>query len=452
MFFDRDERIARWKEKYYSSLETLGQKEQQWEEIERALYQDMARLALVPYGNNRKLDGHLDALRKALRRQQSHSLLSPLIEAAHKAVEHPDATAAPSATGRQKPPALHQDAAQPLIQLLDALILPEQYLPEIIKWKECLDGAEAGQWLDEAIPAITKLVIKMRLHFQHERQEVELFLRVIDGRLEDIDEFLALSDESRDDSLDARTRLQESVRSTVGNMGEDARDATELGELRLALQQRVGVLQGHLEKFITEEHKQQERLEAGQEKLKTRLDELEREGYGLRETLRTQHREALLDSLTHVYNRAAYDERIMQEYARWQRYGQPLSLVFWDIDNFKQVNDRFGHAAGDKVLTTFANKLQNTCRKTDFVARYGGEEFIILMPATSQEEALQVAEKLRTQVENIRFTFQGKPLQITASCGLTEFHQGDTPESALERSDKALYQAKDGGRNQCRTA
>ncbi len=462
MFFNTDKRIKRWKEKYYSSLETLEQKELRWKEIEEALYQGMGRLALVPYGNDAAVDSHLDTLRQALRRHKKHDFLSSLIDDVHTALEHaaPGAkkitTERPTPTAKAKAKTAPTDTlsipVQPLIDLLDALELPEQHLSEIKKWKQRLGGKEAQKWFEPALPAITRLVTRMRQHFHQEREELENFLRAIDERLGDMDQFIALGDKSRVASENARAHLQQSVSDEVGEIQSEAQQTTDLNQLQQSLQQRVGVIQGYLEEFVNEEQEQQQRLESGQLQLKNRLDKLEREGDSLREKLRTQQHQSLRDPLTKVYNRAAYDERIVQEYARWQRYSQPLSLMFWDIDHFKKVNDGFGHAAGDKVLAAFANKLQSACRKTDFVARYGGEEFLILMPGTEQQEALQVAEKLRAQIAEIRFTFKSKPLTLTASCGLTEFRQGDDAESMLERADKALYRAKDGGRNQCQTA
>lgn len=114
--------------------------------------------------------------------------------------------------------------------------------------------------------------------------------------------------------------------------------------------------------------------------MRARMKDLEREVNKLRERIALAHSEAIKDPLTGIFNRQAYTERLSQEYARWKRYQAPLTLVIWDIDNFKYVNDTYGHQAGDVVLRHVAKLVSSALRETDFFARYGGEEFVALMP------------------------------------------------------------------------
>jgi diguanylate cyclase len=115
---------------------------------------------------------------------------------------------------------------------------------------------------------------------------------------------------------------------------------------------------------------------------------------------------------------------------------------------FKRINDNYGHLAGDKVLKIIAKSLQRNLRDSDFIARFGGEEFVALMPETSAEEAKLVAEKLRVKVESSPYNFKKEPVQITISFGISQFALGETIEEVFERADKALYKAKENGRNQ----
>jgi len=158
---------------------------------------------------------------------------------------------------------------------------------------------------------------------------------------------------------------------------------------------------------------------------------------------------AMIDALTGIPNRAAYDDRIEQEHKRWKRFARPVSILAWDIDRFKTINDAYGHKAGDKVLRVIGQHLARHVRDTDFVGRYGGEEFVMLLVGTDSDEARTVAEKIRLEISQLGFHFHDRPVSITASCGITAFQGDDTPDAAFDRADKALYQAKEAGRNCC---
>lgn len=157
------------------------------------------------------------------------------------------------------------------------------------------------------------------------------------------------------------------------------------------------------------------------------------------------------DSLTGIANRLAYEERLEQEFLRWKRFGQPLTLLVWDIDHFKQVNDSHGHAVGDRVLRKVAQDLASYLRITDFVARFGGEEFVMLLPGADVSAALQLADQIRRQIAES--ADQGDDcVPVTISCGASSFEPGDSLQSVFKRADQALYQAKRDGRNCCRVA
>jgi diguanylate cyclase (GGDEF)-like protein/PAS domain S-box-containing protein len=169
-----------------------------------------------------------------------------------------------------------------------------------------------------------------------------------------------------------------------------------------------------------------------------------------------QKRERLLwedasrDHLTGVYNRRYLFEVGNREIQRAIRHGYPLSLILFDIDNFKQVNDSSGHLAGDKLLIKIANICQETTRQEDILARYGGDEFVILSLDADQEGALELAERIRKKVTQSTTLYQGEELGVTASLGVTSLAD-DAPKSVpdlIKQADDALYQAKRGGRNQ----
>jgi len=153
------------------------------------------------------------------------------------------------------------------------------------------------------------------------------------------------------------------------------------------------------------------------------------------------------DELTRISNRRHLSERLAAEQLNQRQSGQTMSLVLIDIDHFKTVNDRHGHAAGDAVLRQFANALQATLRSTDFAGRWGGEEFLVVTPQASAETAAALIERLRAALAATPFDNLVPGLHITFSAGVAECAPGEDLHLAIERADRALYQAKQGGRD-----
>ena len=158
---------------------------------------------------------------------------------------------------------------------------------------------------------------------------------------------------------------------------------------------------------------------------------------------------AVTDALTGLNNRRHFMEALRRECQRAQRYQRKLTLLMLDIDHFKQINDTYGHAAGDAVLVGFAKLVSAAVRRTDLVARLGGEEFAVAFVETDIEHAHIAAESLRKDVAAATFTHHQTPVQITLSGGLVEFPGEDIDNhlDLLEAADKALYEAKTGGRD-----
>lgn len=159
---------------------------------------------------------------------------------------------------------------------------------------------------------------------------------------------------------------------------------------------------------------------------------------------------AYTDSLTHIYNRLHFAHFLDAEIDKVKRYGSSFSIIFFDLDNFKDVNDKYGHLVGDDVLEKVTEVVAKANRSADIFARYGGEEFIILAPETDLSGASIHAERLRNAIERYEFPTAG---HITSSFGVAEFNaEKDNVETILERADKALYLAKEFGRNRVEKA
>lgn len=157
--------------------------------------------------------------------------------------------------------------------------------------------------------------------------------------------------------------------------------------------------------------------------------------------------QAMHDTLTHLPNRRGMKEYIQHEYDRSLRSGKTLSFLLCDIDYFKQINDVYGHDAGDFILLKVAELLRGTIRKQDKIARWGGEEFLFLLPETNLNEAYLIAEKLRILLSKTNFIYNNKHLKVTMSVG-AEALEDKNIDQAINTADKLLYQAKQAGRNQ----
>ncbi|WP_429104328.1 diguanylate cyclase [Aeromonas allosaccharophila] len=259
------------------------------------------------------------------------------------------------------------------------------------------------------------------------------------GFTESLDEGRALQNETRETREALVNELQAIDQSLASHNSLDALKRTisgHMGAINLLLQER--------ESTAARERHLLTRLSTMESKL--RLMKEETAEYKKRLTI--QKHKLFLDSLTQVHNRAALDERLEQEYKRWLRYRTPLCMAIIDIDHFKNINDNYGHMAGDKALKVVAKALQSALRDTDFIARFGGEEFVVLLPNINPDKFQKPLETLRQTIKSIPFRFRDAKVEITISIGATLFKDGDNPSDVFERADKALYHAKNTGRDQ----
>lgn len=160
-----------------------------------------------------------------------------------------------------------------------------------------------------------------------------------------------------------------------------------------------------------------------------------------------------MDGLTQLRNRRAFDESLVEEILRSQRFGRPLSISVIDVDKFKLVNDQYGHLAGDAILRQIGTILRNNIRKNDIAGRLGGEEFGVILPEVDRVGGVVAAEKLRRLVESHRFEFDRTVIPVTISMGVIErLPKEREPNELIKRADELLYRAKHNGRNRVESA
>lgn len=471
-----------WKRKYFDQLQQLEAKEKHWQQADELLRKTISRLTLAADGQDETLDRQLHELRNAIRDRVSGLQLQTAIDAMSSALIKLDRqrqrktadTAEASSRGGliqrffggQKTPAASTTAEvaedttvatahsaetvrEVLIRLLERLSLPDELIERVEAIREQIEhSTEAGSW-DAILEQIADLVQAIRTQTQKEKQGVENFLLQLSERLQEVDRQLSLSGQYYDDSFAAGEQLDSVVKRGIDGIKSGVREATDLNQIKQVVQVHIDKVLEHLAKHRADEQQRYDKAKADMSLMSERLQALESEAAALRSRVREERSQAQTDALTGIPNRLAYQERLEQEIARWKRFSMPLVLLIWDIDHFKRVNDNFGHKAGDKVLRTIARTLAGSIRETDFIARYGGEEFAHLMTGAELVDCVAVADKLRGIIAATGFHFRGTAVTVTASCGLAQFRDGDSAEAWFERADKALYRAKQAGRNRC---
>jgi diguanylate cyclase len=244
------------------------------------------------------------------------------------------------------------------------------------------------------------------------------------------------------------TRFNNLLENHVEDMKKSAQLSTTLAEFRGLVMSRLASIRTALEEKRRSEALRQEKLTEEMESLNENLSRMKKEVDQVHEKRKALEKEILIDPLTGVANRRALKERLKSELYRFQRYRQFFSMLLFDVDHFKVINDQYGHWAGDRCLKEIIKRIKPILRETDFMGRWGGDEFLVIFPGTDQESAAAVAERLRKLIQNTRFVYHKQEISLTVSIGVTEIQDPDTSqEMVFNRVDKAMYQAKKKGRN-----
>lgn len=336
-----------------------------------------------------------------------------------------------------------------LMELLERLSLPTDLSKKATKIRHQIETGIDEAELPNIINEIADIVSTLGSQVVTEKQDYEEFLKSLTTRLNELDQHITKTSTEDVTAFEQRKEIGKAVEEQVIGIRNEVEGADDLDVLKSTVSERLDFLNQHFENYRHSDHTRFKQSQQQIKELNSRLQAMEKETITLRESAEESRDLALKDALTGIWNRQALNEDLEKEYVRWQRYQKPLSLVIWDIDLFKRVNDEYGHAAGDKVLKTIASIFMQATRDADFIARFGGEEFVGVFPETRLEDALILANKIRDKVANSKFHYENKPVPITASAGLATFRPNDTIEDVFKRADAALYRAKEAGRNRC---
>ena len=505
-FFSKATEPDKWKEKYLSLLDDQEQSHQSYQKTEDLLCKTIVRLTIATTGMDPLLDPHLLNIREKFKNGIANQELKDELAKFNQALAQLALTPLskqPMETGllldfllRQYTSAKQQialqllrvkadsdtfenpnqlfialleaiepdDISEPfilapyidigiisrqLLLFLEAIEIPGIFDQQAQSAKQLLAANQSAKAFEDIMDKSFKLLLKIKQHNEAEQQDIDKFLSHITEQLGALDVSVMRATSAAIESSDDRNKLDQSVSEQMQELQLSSSSATTLEPLKRIITSRLDNITKEIQQHGQKEAIQRQKIQQQLDDFVSKIKDMESESSDLKSKLKIANTQALRDTLTGLPNRNAYNERLETEISRWKRYHSPLSLIIWDIDHFKKINDSYGHKAGDKVLLLIAKQLSEHSRISDFISRFGGEEFTMLLPNTDLQAALMLANNLRLTIEKTGFNAGGVSVDITISCGITEFTPEDNDESAFERADQALYQAKEQGRNRC---
>lgn len=489
-----------WKKKYFDSLQQLEDEESIWAELEILLRKAISRLSITAKGHDKRLDQILQNIQKQSREKNDGALQTEL-EALSNALSKMDEITPESTpdqadknisvhdhihsltrqlhfdSGLQEklekfktsidsmdneqcvnelarlvnlnidPEAPEISIQQVLLTLIEKIMFTHGDSNQLTSIKDSLHSHfETDNWrqyLDQIIGEI-RVIIQ---NINDERIELEGLIIDVTRQLNEISGVLSDEHSANVEGRKETKQLQLIMNKSVENIQASVSDINDIESLKSNINDNLYSIKNGVKDFIEKDEKRYKNSEQRNDQLQKQIRAMEQESDHLKEKLTESKKKLMFDSLTGARSRLSYDEILDQEIKRWSRYQEVFSFALFDIDHFKQVNDQFGHNAGDKALRIVANMMSKKIRKTDFLFRIGGEEFVLLLPKTELANAAPLVEKIRVCVSTCGFHFKKEKVEITMSVGLTVIVASDNAERIYERADKALYQAKSEGRD-----
>lgn len=447
---DTSDEITKWKNKYYNLLDAQEVGDREFLEHKALLNKIIIRLIHSTKGFLPDLDPHMDQLQLTIKEEGDFERLKIEFEQFSDTILH-----LPEISESGLPPSRTENlitidlVSHQLLQLFDDTEIPVEFNSQANALKQQLQTNLDSEAFSVVLEESIALLLDIKKQALTEQEDIEDFLSHLTQQLTELSNQASGASAANQEKAVSRNKLDQSVSKQMKDLQQSSANATNLEPLKQLITTTLESIAQQISEHQQEENQHLSDTQQQFQEMSSKILALESESRDLKYKLQLARDKALRDLLTGLPNRLAYEERLATDSARWQRNQTPLTMIIWDVDHFKQINDNFGHKAGDKTLAIIARLLNQNCRKTDFVARFGGEEFVMLLSETTKESGLILAEKIRTIVEKSGFNAGGKAVSITISCGITQYLDTDNYESFFERADQALYAAKNNGRNQC---
>ncbi len=339
--------------------------------------------------------------------------------------------------------------AQSILRALKPML--ERALAELVKLEESTVQAQALQGRLQAVGSVEDLQITLEqtlelfadqaARINEERRETENFLTQLCAEVRTIGSSMTHLTDNEELSQGVQ-RFQKELEVHLLDIEAAARTQAKTTDLNRMIGGSVKRIVEDCVLLAEQQEAYVEHVRNLAEEVKSKTSKMEKEIEDLRVQVGQRQHLMMIDPLTQVANRYGYELRVEDEYARCRRLGYPLSLVVVDVDQFKAINDRYGHRAGDRILKEVANIMKLRLRVTDHVSRFGGDEFVLLLPDTSYVGAVKLMMDLKDIVAARKFRHDGMPVVVQISCGAAEMTVDDTPETTFERADREMFRDK----------
>lgn len=330
-------------------------------------------------------------------------------------------------------------------EFLTKITVSRQYKPQILKIKsELNENMPNDRLLSSFLAAFDVISHDLQL----ERNTAKVFLSTLSDTLSTVQSAVKSTILSQEKCQQKHTELNEQLQGQITDMADGLDQANSLVDIKVDINSKLKAIATTLEEKTSFEVSQQKELEKKLVDMQEKVNKLERQGKTFEKRIQEQQAKSLQDALTKLYNRAAFDEHFAKEIVRCQHNNIPLAIVVADLDNFKRINDTYGHTAGDKTLQVIANTFTKQVQDKGFIARYGGEEFVLIFSDQSKESLVKRLNVMREKISQLPFKFKNNKVSITISVGVTHIKPDDNVHIAFERADEALYKAKEQGKNQ----
>ncbi len=355
-------------------------------------------------------------------------------------------TSAANVTNNQAVADNHVDHAliERFSNILSNLTLSDLHTQQIIKIKSTLEDSMSNDKLLNSFLAAFDVIVE---DLKQERNTAKVFLHTLSETLSTVQSAVKTTLAINKSNCGQHDEINNQLNKQIAEMASGLDNANSLADVKVDINAKLQLIAKSLAKKVSLEKQQQQQLESQLVSMTEKVNHLEEQSLTFERRIKEQQAKSMQDALTKLSNRAAFDDYFAKTMVRFHHDEFELAVAVLDLDDFKRINDTYGHTAGDKTLQVIANTLTKKIGDDAFIGRYGGEEFVLIFSNFNKTQVLEKLDKLRQQVARLPFKFKNNKVTITTSIGVCHVKKNDNIHIAFERADTALYQAKAKGKN-----